>query len=67
MTATKIQKIAHVSTAYNRKPRIGRTAKQTPTPKIQLTGNWLKNVGFEIGQTLTIIATGGIITIKKNN
>jgi hypothetical protein len=36
-------------------------------PKIKIQGNWLRELGFEIGQTLCIIATAGMITIKKED
>lgn len=35
------------------------------TPKIQIQGDWLADLGFEIGSTLCIIATGGVIRIEK--
>lgn len=38
---------------------------RTLAPKIILSGNWLKKLGIEIGETLSIIATAGMITIKK--
>lgn len=37
----------------------------TFAPKIIVSGNWLKKIGIEIGETLSIIATAGMITIKK--
>ncbi len=67
MTAAKIQKTAHVQYTFNKSKRVGKPAKFTHTPKIQLTGNWLKKLGFQIGDTLTIIATDSIINIVKSN
>lgn len=67
MTRAKIEKTVHVQLAFNKAKPVGKFAKFTPTPKIQIQGNWLARLGFSIGETLSIVATGGVITIKKSN
>ena len=51
-----------VSASY---PYADKMKRYKAVPTLKLVGNMLKDAGFEIGQTLTLIATGGLIQIKK--
>ena len=45
-----------------------RTSRKTKfTPKITLTGEWLKNLGFEIGQNVEIEIKKNQLIIKNLN
>ena len=61
-----MDKIKQITVGYGHNSKTGGQGKvYTKTPKIQLQGDWLKDLGFEIGSTLCIIATGGVIRIEK--
>ena len=42
-------------------------ANKKPVPKINLSGQWLKNAGFEIGQNVKIEVSENQILIKNAN
>jgi hypothetical protein len=62
-----MSKSKQITVGYAHNVKTGHRSSKiyTRCPKIQIQGDWLAELGFEIGSTLCIIATGGVIRIEK--